>query len=185
MAPSGRAFSGATGYGVEAGRPNPTRPRMLGSQSVPWRAQWPKRRCNPESSWQLPIGADVGTSGCPRVSRENARGCVPRASLPTGTGLASSSRNRPANPLGEVRVREAVGQGWNRASPAQTGGHGTRPSSARCALPRYVTECEGRHNRRPMDTSEQMGTMARDAYGKRLRYTDLIGPRETRQPPMF
>ena len=52
-------------------------------------------------------------------------------------------------------------------------------------LPRYVAECEGRHNRRPMDTSEQMGTMARDAYGKRLRYTDLIGPRETRQPPMF
>ena len=41
-------------------------------------------------------------------------------------------------------------------------------------LPRYSQEFEGRHNRRPMDTAEQMGYMARGADGKRLRYEDLV-----------
>ena len=41
-------------------------------------------------------------------------------------------------------------------------------------LPRYSQEFEGRHNRRPMDTAEQMGRMARMSDGKRLRYVDLV-----------
>ena len=41
-------------------------------------------------------------------------------------------------------------------------------------LPRYSNEFEGRHNRRPMDTAEQMGMLARSADGKRLRYEDLV-----------
>ena len=41
-------------------------------------------------------------------------------------------------------------------------------------LDRYVTEFEGRHNRRPLDTAEQMATMARGANGKQLRYQDLV-----------
>ena len=41
-------------------------------------------------------------------------------------------------------------------------------------LHRYVAEFEGRHNRRPLDTSEQMAAMARGANGKQLRYSDLI-----------
>ncbi len=41
-------------------------------------------------------------------------------------------------------------------------------------LPRYSTEFEGRHNRRPLDTDEQMGRMAWGASGKRLRYQDLV-----------
>ena len=41
-------------------------------------------------------------------------------------------------------------------------------------LPRYTQEFEGRHNRRPLDTSEQMGRMVRTADGKRLRYRDLV-----------
>ena len=48
-------------------------------------------------------------------------------------------------------------------------------------LPRYVTEFEGRHNRRPLDTADQMATMARGANGKQLRYADLIGPADARQ----
>ena len=40
-------------------------------------------------------------------------------------------------------------------------------------LPRYSNEFEGRHNRRPLDTAEQMGMLARSADGKRLRYEDL------------
>ena len=44
-------------------------------------------------------------------------------------------------------------------------------------LDRYVTEFEGRHNARPMDTADQMTTMVRRMDGKRLRYTDLIADR--------
>ena len=40
-------------------------------------------------------------------------------------------------------------------------------------LPRYSNEFEGRHNRRPLDTAEQMGMLARSADGKQLRYSDL------------
>lgn len=51
-------------------------------------------------------------------------------------------------------------------------------------LDRYVDEFEGRHNIRPMDTAEQMAAVARNADGK-LRYADLIGPPESRQPQMI
>ena len=50
-------------------------------------------------------------------------------------------------------------------------------------LPRYSTEFEGRHNRRPMNTAEQMGKMAREADGKRLTYAVLTGSAH-RQPRM-
>ena len=39
---------------------------------------------------------------------------------------------------------------------------------------RYVGEFAGRHNDRPRDTIVQMGHMARNMQGKRLRYQDLI-----------
>ncbi len=52
-------------------------------------------------------------------------------------------------------------------------------------LGRYVAEFEGRHNDRPLDTIEQMASMARGAEGKRLTYAALIGPPETRQPAML
>lgn len=42
-------------------------------------------------------------------------------------------------------------------------------------LERYVTEFEGRHNQRPLDTADQMGNMAVGAVGKRLQYGTLIG----------
>ena len=41
-------------------------------------------------------------------------------------------------------------------------------------LPWYVTEFEGRHNSRPLDTAEQMRIMARGAIGKRMRYVELV-----------
>ena len=47
-------------------------------------------------------------------------------------------------------------------------------------LDRYVTEFEGRHNSRPMDTADQMAGMVQGAVGRQLRYIDLIGPKETR-----
>ena len=41
-------------------------------------------------------------------------------------------------------------------------------------LGRYVSEFEGRHNQRPLDTIQQMGRMAQGMVGKRMRYRDLI-----------
>ena len=41
-------------------------------------------------------------------------------------------------------------------------------------LHRYVTEFEGRHNARPMDTADQMSAMVRGSVGKRLLYNNLI-----------
>ena len=45
---------------------------------------------------------------------------------------------------------------------------GQAPTPLRC------TEFEGRHNRRPLDTADQMAVMAKSADGKSLRYADLI-----------
>ena len=41
-------------------------------------------------------------------------------------------------------------------------------------LHRYTTEFAGRQNDRPLDTKEQMESMARGMLGKRLKYEDLI-----------
>ncbi len=41
-------------------------------------------------------------------------------------------------------------------------------------LHRYVSEFEGRHNDRPLDTLSQMTCMVRGMLGKQLRYEDLI-----------
>ena len=62
---------------------------------------------------------------------------------------------------------------------------GVYPHMSEKHLPGYVVEFEGRHNNRPRDTVEQMGNLVRGAEGKRLRYADLIGPKETRQPRML
>ena len=40
-------------------------------------------------------------------------------------------------------------------------------------LPLYVAEFEGRHNSRPLDTTEQMRIMAQGADGKRITYAEL------------
>ena len=47
-------------------------------------------------------------------------------------------------------------------------------------LHRYVTEFEGRHNDRPLDTIDQMTAVVRGMFARRLRFADLIGPAETR-----
>ena len=52
-------------------------------------------------------------------------------------------------------------------------------------LHRHITEFAGRHNSRPLDIEAQMARLARGTVGKRLRYPDLIGPKDTRQPRML
>ena len=41
-------------------------------------------------------------------------------------------------------------------------------------LQRYVNEFTGLHNRRGLDTIDQMKTISRGLVGKRLRYRDLV-----------
>ena len=47
-------------------------------------------------------------------------------------------------------------------------------------LDRRLSDFEGRHNTRPLDTLAQMTTIVQDMMGKHLPYADLIGPLETR-----
>ena len=49
-------------------------------------------------------------------------------------------------------------------------------------LSRYSVEFYGRHNRRRLDTADQMAALARSAAGKRLTYATLTGPPPTRSP---
>ena len=57
---------------------------------------------------------------------------------------------------------------------------GVYPHMSAKHLHRYIDEFAGRHNSRPLDTSEQMGKMAAGMVGKRLTYDALIGPKHTR-----
>ena len=55
---------------------------------------------------------------------------------------------------------------------------GTYHQMSKAHLHRYVNEFTGRHNIRPLDTAEQMGSVAVGMVGKRLRYDDLIATPE-------
>ena len=46
-------------------------------------------------------------------------------------------------------------------------------------LDRYVSEFEGRHNARPLDTADQMAALVQGADGKRMTYNDLVAPAPT------
>ena len=54
------------------------------------------------------------------------------------------------------------------------GYHGTYHKMSPKHLNRYVTEFSGRHNLRPLDTRDQMRSIAIKLNGQRLRYQDLI-----------
>lgn len=45
-------------------------------------------------------------------------------------------------------------------------------------LHRYTDEFRGRRNQRPLDTIDQMAAVAKGMDGKRLRYVDLVPPKE-------
>ena len=59
-------------------------------------------------------------------------------------------------------------------SMLKRGYYGTYHHMSEKHLNSYVAEFSGRHNSRPLDTTDQMQAMARGMVGKRLRYQDLI-----------
>ena len=61
------------------------------------------------------------------------------------------------------------------------GYHGVYHHMSEAHLHRYVNEFTGRHNARPLGTTEQMGRVAEGLVGKRLRYADLTTTPEPTQ----
>ena len=58
------------------------------------------------------------------------------------------------------------------------GYHGTYHHMSQKHLNRYIMEFAGRHNRRPLDTVDQMGNLVTSMVGKRLMYRALIADDE-------
>ena len=60
-------------------------------------------------------------------------------------------------------------------SMLKRGYHGVYHQMSEKHLNRYVTEFAGRHNDRPLDTLDQIASVAKGMGGKRLRYQGLVG----------
>ena len=78
-------------------------------------------------------------------------------------------------------MNELVKRHWGLAvAVAGAGRTRSSPSTVAKTATDYVNEFEGRHNVRPLDTANQMATMAARTVGKHLPYEALIGPEHTR-----
>ena len=83
-----------------------------------------------------------------------------------------STKHRTVNhSLGEYGLTNRIESFWSLLKRGYIGVyHQMSPKH----LHRYVTEFQERHNRRPMDTLDQMRSVVADGVNKRLRYKDLI-----------
>ena len=87
-------------------------------------------------------------------------------------------------PFPHVAVKHSVGEYVNEQAHTngiesfwamlKRGYHGVYHRMSVKHLDRYITEFQGRHNQRSMDTIDQMEAMASGMEGKRLRYQELI-----------
>ena len=94
---------------------------------------------------------------------------------------------------GHAKVKHSVGQ-WvdgmahtngieSHWAMLKRGYHGTYHRMSSGHLQRYVNEFQGRHNQRPLDTENQMAAIAKGMDCKRLRYVDLVPPKEQSSEP--
>ena len=67
-------------------------------------------------------------------------------------------------------------------SNLKRGYHGVYHQMSPKHLHRYAVEFAGRHNVRPMDTADQMTSLAVGSVGKHLPYAELVGPADERMP---
>ena len=109
----------------------------------------------------------------------------PDATVYTDESMAYTGLSRPhetvKHSVGEYVREQASTNGMESFVATLKRGHdGVYHHFSLKHLDRYVKEFEGRHNVRPLDTAEQMATMAANAVGKRLPYETLIGLEHTR-----
>ena len=132
----------------------------------------------------------VNSTDSPTLQGFVHRNTEARATVYTDEAAAYNSLRRP-----HAAVRHSVGEYVRNMAHTngieshwatlKRGRDGVYHHFSRKHLPRYVNEFSGRHNVRPMDTEAQMSLMVQKSVGKRLRYADLIGPKETRNSRML
>ena len=118
------------------------------------------------------------------VDRTDAPALVPVVRQRMIPGARLFTDGNTAYPMKHEIVRHSVGE-YVRGqvhtngiesfwSVLKRGYHGVYHRMSFKHLVRYVKEFEGRHNHRCEDTVDQMAGLARNMFGKRLRYRDLV-----------
>ena len=138
------------------------------------------------TSCSLPVGAHKSVVGADQGFRaasgdqESVRDSVHEDSA--SAPIAAGQRPRPSfrHPQAREYVRgdahtNGIESLW---SMFKRGYMGTYHQMSKAHLHRYVNEFTGRHNIRPLDTADQMSSVAVGMVGKRLRYDDLIATPE-------
>ena len=105
-------------------------------------------------------GADVFT--------DEAKGYLPLSRMGYGHKAVSHSTGQYVDGMAHTNGMESF---W---AMLKRGYHGTYHQISHEHLGRYVSEFQHRHNERPKDTIDQMGSLVSSMNGKRLRYADLI-----------
>ena len=136
------------------------------------------------------IAEPVDDTTAPTMRQFIQKHTEPEAQVYTDDHRAYTGLNRP-----HERVRHSAKEYVRGDSHTQgieshwslfkRGHYGTYHRMSVKHLGRYVDEFNGRHNARELDTEAQMSALVHGAEGRRLKYDDLIGPVETRQPAML
>ena len=126
----------------------------------------------------------VNAAVIPSTDRHTLRSFVQKQADPSATVYTDEHAGYDHLPFNHVSVKHGVrqyvhGQAHTNGiesfwSMLKRGYVGTYHQMSTKHLDRYVGEFAGRHNDRPLDTQDQMRSMARGMAGKRLKYQDLI-----------
>ena len=119
----------------------------------------------------------------PSTDREPLQGFVHGNIMPGATIYTDDARAYDGLPNHET-VKHSVGEYVRKNvhtngvesfwAMFKRGQKGVYHKMSKKHLGRYVTEYVGRHNKRPLDTDDQMGALVQGMEGKRLPYTLLI-----------
>lgn len=122
------------------------------------------------------VVSEAAASGA-TVYTDEARAYKPLASL--GYAHAAVAHSAREFVRGDVHTN-GIESLWSMFKRGYTGVY---HKMSEAHLHRYINEFTGRHNIRPLDTTEQMGRVVEGMIGKRLRYTELVNDGlETTEP---